>query len=385
MSKQSITAEELSQIEVAFGTPSMGAHPSHTVEQKMLALKEAGYKNFVMGFGNFVTYVRSKRPDLPASTCPELYIRDGEPDPSDDILWDALNEEAVKVNDYAASLGMRIAVLQPFGQYEGWPAGSERGEWVKGKAKRWVKLAGLLGAEFLQLGSNDQEDANAPESKIQEDVRWLADLGMNATPRVKISYEPWSFSPRKPDWEGCWETVKALNHPNLGLCIDTSHVALTPNHGFLVETGEGYTEEQFQGALERIRNLPADKIHYYEICEVIEPNPPLNGGSAFDAAFKEEGADPRPIFHWNMYGRTIPYVGSDAGQDVHSAKDLGAARCAEITKAVFDTGFRGLCSWEVFEMQYMKKEDPSVPARYAAACKLSQERLWKVILELGNK
>jgi hypothetical protein len=64
-----------------------------------------------------------------------------------------------------------------------------------------------------QLGSNDQADADSPYEKLVDDVTFLAELGAQQTPPVKISYEPWCFSPRTSDWEGCWEVVKASVSP----------------------------------------------------------------------------------------------------------------------------------------------------------------------------
>jgi hypothetical protein len=108
-------------------------------------------------------------------------------------------------------------------------------------------------------------------------------------------------------------------------------------------TGQGYAEEDFQAELDRIRAVPADKIHFYEVSDVLRPKPPLLQGSPYDDfhSAQVKAGTARPLFTWSMCGRCIPLVGKDAGDDVHSIEDLGAARCIEVTKAVFSTGFRG--------------------------------------------
>ena len=131
------------------------------------------------------------------------------------------------------------------------------------------------------------------------------------------------------------------DHSNLGLCLDTAHIALAPGYGYVPTTGRGYEEDQFQAALRRIREIPGDKIDYYEISDVIAPTPALLQGSAFDAFHQAKDADLRPLFTWSMYARCIPLVGANAGDAVGNKADMGAARCAEVTKAIFDTGFRG--------------------------------------------
>lgn len=56
-------------------------------------------------------------------------------------------------------------------------------------------------------------------------MRFIADLGQKHG--VKVSYEPWCFSVRTPSWEGCWDVVRKVDHPFLGLCIDIAHVSDT--------------------------------------------------------------------------------------------------------------------------------------------------------------
>ena len=169
-------------------------------------------------------------------------------------------------------------------------------------------------------------------------------------------------------------------------------------------TGEGYGEEEFQAELSRIRAIPADKIHFYEVSDVIRPKPALLQGSQFDDfhSAQVKAGTARPLFTWSMCGRCIPLIGKNAGDDVNSIEDLGAAKCIEVTKAVFSTGFRGECissswttsvsassfpvitgpcSWEVFEQQYMNTTDETVPARYAKAGQLSKEQLFRAICD----
>lgn len=62
---------------------------------------------------------------------------------------------------------------------------------------------------IVQVGSNDEPDATSEFDKIVEDMTWVAELGAKQNPPVKISYEPWCFSPHTSDWESCWKIVKA--------------------------------------------------------------------------------------------------------------------------------------------------------------------------------
>lgn len=170
-----ITAERLGEIEVGFALPSMGMAAQHTLEQKFKALQNNDYKFAILGFSGYMAWVRLRKPSLPASTCPPHYIRDDEPDPSDNEIWEALYASVKDVKELASSFGVkclqlvyrpslrcecmlkpyvflfRIIVFQPISQYEGWHEGSHRSAWARKKAERWLKLCGLLGVRFLQV------------------------------------------------------------------------------------------------------------------------------------------------------------------------------------------------------------------------------------------
>lgn len=89
----------------------------------------------------------------PESTCPEEWKVDGEPDPSDDKLWDAFYTYAGKLKDLAKENGLELLMLQPLNQYDGWQKGHKRDEWVRRKGERWLKLCGKLGVQYLQVRS----------------------------------------------------------------------------------------------------------------------------------------------------------------------------------------------------------------------------------------
>lgn len=89
----------------------------------------------------------------PPSTCPEDWKVDDEPDPSDDQIWEALYSHATTLKDLARQHGLELLIMQPFNQFDGWPKGHEREEWVKRKAERWLKLCSMLGVDYLQVRS----------------------------------------------------------------------------------------------------------------------------------------------------------------------------------------------------------------------------------------
>ncbi|WVF72588.1 hypothetical protein IAT40_007405 [Kwoniella sp. CBS 6097] len=358
---------------------SLGFGASHTLDVKLAAIQKAGHKFAEIGFGDYVAWVRSRRPELPAFTCPREWQEADEPDPSDTEIWAALNEDAPKLVQSASKRGIKILAIQPLNQFDGWPEGSKRSEWVRRKAEKWLYLCSQLQVEMIQVGANDYAEANAPDSKVAEDLRWIAELGASQNPPVKIAYEVWCFSKRVSTWERTWELVQLGDHPNLGLCLDVAHFPLAPTYGWNPTTGEGWTDVQYAEMLERLSKVPGDKIFYLEISDVLQPITPLGQGSAFDQ-WKEKNKPVRgDVFTWTICGRPLPFVGKDAGRSVKGPEDMGGARVAESVRAILATGFSGPILWEFFEALTMEVDDPKLPEIYAQACVEAEKGLKQAI------
>ncbi|KAK6909912.1 hypothetical protein L486_00436 [Kwoniella mangroviensis CBS 10435] len=370
-----MTASKLDSFRFGVAAASLGMHPSHTLEQKFAALRNAGFKYTEVGFAGYIDWLRQEIPDLPDSTCPEAWGEGGEPDPSDDELWEAMYKKADDLVALAAKYDLKVLMLQPLNQYEGWPQGSEREEWAWRKAQRWLILCSKIGVEQIQVGSEDKPDANAPYEKIAKDLYKLADFAARLNPPVKIAYESWCFGDRLGSWEETWKLVQLANHPNLGLCLDTAQFPLSPDYGYKVRTGEGYTDQQFDEMLQRMSQVPGEKIFYVELSECVKPVVPLGQGSPFDT-WAEKAQSPRgDRFVWAICGRPVPFIGRDAGRQVRTQEDYGRARVADCLKVILDSGFNGPIMFEFFEAISMERGDENVPEIYSNAAAKSLKHL----------
>ncbi|ODO05015.1 hypothetical protein I350_05627 [Cryptococcus amylolentus CBS 6273] len=384
--------------DLKFGVASalLGLHPSHTFDQKFEELQKAGFRYCEVLTADYIGWVRQQKPELPESTCPPAWAEFREPDPSDSEIWAALSTFAPKFTALANQYGLTVIVLQPLNHFEGWPEGHEREEWSRRKAERWLSLCAELGVEFLQVGANDRKDASADDEKTASDMRWLADLGAKQEPPVKIAYECWCFGDLRGDWEYTYKVVQLADHPNLGLCLDTAQLALSPTYGWDPLTGTGWSLPEYTSMLTRLRALPKDKIFYLELSDVLQPSPPLYGGSKFDESAREDdkgyGKGKNARGKWVFYARPVPLVGPNGGvgegdggeEEARRVGESDAARVVETLKAIFSTGWRGYCMFEVFESIYMGADDPDVPRRYAQACRKSKELLLNRVEELSG-
>lgn len=58
------------------------------------------------------------------------------------------------------------------------------------------------------MGSNDYAEADAPDEETAAALKWLAQLGAEQNPPVKIAYESWTFGGRALNWEKTWDLVQ---------------------------------------------------------------------------------------------------------------------------------------------------------------------------------
>lgn len=74
--------------------------------------------------------------------------------------------------------GVRIYMLQPFKNFEGWPADSPERREVFERARGWMKIMEGLGTDMLQVESSDlpEEEISTDREVIVNDLRELADL-----------------------------------------------------------------------------------------------------------------------------------------------------------------------------------------------------------------
>ena len=174
--------------------------------------------------------------------------------------------------------------------------------------------------------------------------------------------------------------------------MDTAQFPLARDYGWDPQTGKGWSEQQYQARMDRIRQIPGDKIFYVELSDVIAPSTPLYTGSRYDTWARESSTSRNDRFIWAICARPVPFVGLNAGTCVERPEDLGGARVWETFQAILQTGFQGTCvdvsrrlsmatdkagpiMFEVFEAAFMERGDVDIPGLYAQACAKSKQEI----------
>ncbi|THX59365.1 putative 4-hydroxyphenylpyruvate dioxygenase [Aureobasidium pullulans] len=312
----SLTNASLRNLPVCYASVSIGCREEHTLPKKLEAISQAGFTAIELGF-----------PDLLAFASTYMKKEVGAYD-YDDLV---ISAKVVKAMCEAKKL--KVLILQPFANFEGWQEGSEERKDAFTRAEGWIRIMEAVGTDMLQVGSSDTpaEKIGTDRSRFVEDLQELAD--MLAKKNFRMAYENWCWSTHAPTWKDVWDIVQKVDRPNVGLCLDTFQSAgyewadPTTESG-LVDKPKDQLERDWKESLDELaRTVPGDKVYFLQISDAYKPKQP------FSKDVDESGTRPRG--RWSHDFRPLPFQ--------------GYLPVVDFTKAVLKTGFRGYFSYEVFD------------------------------------
>ena len=130
----SVSKDSLSSIPTCYATVSVGT-PKHNLEEKLKAIAGAGFQGIELGFPDLLSFASK---NLGRDVGPQEF--------------DILCNSGLEVKRICTELGLRIVMLQPFSNFEGWkPQSVERRDAFK-RAKGWIRIMEAVGTDMLQVG-----------------------------------------------------------------------------------------------------------------------------------------------------------------------------------------------------------------------------------------
>ncbi|KAK8061703.1 hypothetical protein PG994_008069 [Apiospora phragmitis] len=328
-----------SEIPTSYATCSIGYQDSHTLPLKLKAIADAGFDAVELSMPDILAYGKM--------------LNGTEPDPKD---YDALVEIGKAIKGQMVEHGLKVMMLQPFANFEGWPKGSKERQDAFDRARGWMRIMEAVGTDLLQVGSSDAPGiAESSFDDMAADLAELADLC--AEKGFRIAYENWCWATRAPFWKDVWEISGG------GEWADpTTRTGLVEVEESSEAEGEqrrpmyrAQVEQRWNESLaELVVTVPASKIFLLQISDAYKMDPPIP-----DEVDKESGLRPRG--QWSHDYRPLPYDG-------------GYLPVREFLNAVLDTGFRGYLSMEVFDPKGQEKRYPDMGA-YAKKAMDSLEKL----------
>ncbi|KAI0545883.1 3-dehydroshikimate dehydratase [Xylaria curta] len=306
------------KVPTSYATCSIGHKASHTLPEKLKAISAAGFDGIELSMPDILSYGKELQHGL-------------EPDPTD---YDTLVTISKTIKSLTEAQNLKVLMLQPFANFEGWPKGSKEREDAFTRARGWIRIMQAVGTDMLQVGSSDADGIEGDFDTLAADLAELADLC--AEKGLRIAYENWCWATHAPDWKDVWTIVKKADRKNLGLCLDTFQSA--GGEWADPRTTSGLREEgNWRESLRELAaTVPPEKIFLLQISDAYKMDPPL------DNRPDEQGLRPRG--RWSHDYRPLPYDG-------------GYLPVKEFLDAVMQTGFRGWFSVEVFDGRGKEKYD----------------------------
>lgn len=339
-----------SSLPLSLASCSIGL-PRHNLHQKLEAISQAGFKGIELSFPDLLSHANELVKLGQIKKSPPSPSKKGSGNDDDEGVaendWPTLREAAKSAAHLCSTHGLKVLVLQPFANFEGWPQGSPEREAVFARARGWLGIMEASGCDMLQVGSTDSPAASGDRSRLAADLGELADL---LRPKgFRIAYENWCWATHAPGWRDVWEIVKLAGRDNIGLCLDTFQSAggewgdPTTESGRLEQQEKGKVDEEalqtsWQDSLRELAaTVPADKVYFLQISDAYRMQPPL-----VPRPEPNDDTGLRPRGRWSHDYRPLPYDG-------------GYLPIADFTRAVLGTGFRGWLSVEVFDGQFGEK------------------------------
>lgn len=116
-------------------------------------------------------------------------------------------------------LNLECLLYQPFRDFEGMPEALREAAFSRAEHK--FDIMGELGVDKLLACSNCSPESSGERARIVED---LFALGEAAAKRgLTIGYEALAWGRHVNDHRDAWNIVKAVDHPNVGILLDSFH------------------------------------------------------------------------------------------------------------------------------------------------------------------
>jgi 4-hydroxyphenylpyruvate dioxygenase len=126
----------------------------------------------------------------------------------------------VQIGRRAVEFGLRIELYQPFRDFEGGPdevlAANLR------RAEHKFDVMAQLGVGTILVCSTVSPRAVGDDARAVDHLGLLAELA--ATHGVRVAYEALAWGRYVNDYAHAWKLVAAVDHPNLGVCLDSFHI-----------------------------------------------------------------------------------------------------------------------------------------------------------------
>lgn len=133
-SRMTLQPASLTTIPTSFATVSIGCRDEHTLPKKLDAIASADFTAIELGMPDILSFAN-------------LYL-EHEVGPYD---FDDLVTVSHEIRRMCDAKKLKVLMLQPFSNFEGWAEGSEEREDAFRRVKGWVRIMEAVGTDMLQV------------------------------------------------------------------------------------------------------------------------------------------------------------------------------------------------------------------------------------------
>jgi 4-hydroxyphenylpyruvate dioxygenase len=232
------------------------------------------------------------------------------------------------VKRICADLGLEIMLFQPFRDFEG--GRRDKLQQNLDRAERKFDLMQELGTDRILVCSSVSPDLICDDAVIIDDLAKLAERAGKRD--IKVGYEALAWGKHVNSYRHAWRLVDAVNHPNLGIILDSFHTL------------------SIKDDLSLLKSIPGERIVFLQLADA----PVL----AMD------------VMEWSRHFRCFPGQGEfDLGAFL--APILQSGYTGPLSLEIFNDGFRaaptnttaadGLRSLQYLEEQTRAELEPQTP------------------------
>lgn len=182
----------------------------------------------------------------------------------------------------------------------------------------------------MQVAASDADNISLSEDELATDIALAADILHEDG--YRLAYEDLCWATAAPTWISGWKLVLKADRDNIGLCLDTFHIAgyewADPTTSSGVRDDIDIAEKFSQSLRNLARTVPPEKIFLFQIGDAYRLGAPFSQG---------DGEPMKPRERWAQTFRPLP-----CGHG-------GFLPVEDVMCAVFETGYRGWCSVEIFD------------------------------------
>lgn len=131
----SLPTSSLTSIPTSYATVSIGT-PAQPLSHKLDAIVAAGFQGIELGFPDLLSFASQFHGH-------EIGNQD----------FPALCEAAKEVKQMCATRSLKVVMMQPFANFEGWAPGSKEREDAFQRAEGWMGIMEAVGCDMLQVRS----------------------------------------------------------------------------------------------------------------------------------------------------------------------------------------------------------------------------------------